>query len=206
MNSVTSKVRYMGPEGWKTVYLSISFARVDGSLGGQSVCIDRPLEFFMPAGQRDEGQQWISSNMRLLSLVARSGEPLSKALQNMREVVWDKGPVRCGELTKDDGSRVPRFHQSEVAAIAYALQGMLQRQGFLDTDGGQLPADVLARRRNGDSQDFELDELNVQTAPEAGSVTPIPTGKPCPDCGGPYLRKVDGCERCDHCGFVGSCG
>lgn len=206
MNSVTSKVRYMGSEGWKTVYLSVSFAKVDGTLDGQSVCIDRPLEFFMPAGQRDEGQQWISSNMRLLSLVARSGESLSKALQNMREVVWDKGPVRCGELIKNDGSRIPRFHQSEVAAIAYAIQGMLQRQGFLDADGGQVPAEVLARKCRKEVLDFEVDDPDSQPTSATDIATLMPTGKPCPDCGGPFLRKVDGCERCDHCGFVGSCG
>ena len=73
--------------------------RVAGIVDGRQVVIERPVEFFVPAGQRDEGQQWISSNMRMLSMVGRSGGSIAKALANMREVVWDKGPVRCGVVT-----------------------------------------------------------------------------------------------------------
>ncbi|HOI66463.1 MAG TPA: adenosylcobalamin-dependent ribonucleoside-diphosphate reductase, partial [Thiomonas arsenitoxydans] len=72
LQAVTSKISYMTSEGQKTVYLSVSFAEVEGRVNGEAVRIERPIEFFMPAGQRDEGQQWIASNMRLLSLVARS--------------------------------------------------------------------------------------------------------------------------------------
>ncbi|OZB68784.1 MAG: ribonucleoside-diphosphate reductase, adenosylcobalamin-dependent, partial [Thiomonas sp. 14-64-326] len=88
LQAVTSKISYMTSEGQKTVYLSVSFAEVEGRVNGEAVRIERPIEFFMPAGQRDEGQQWIASNMRLLSLVARSGGSIAKSLQNMREVVW----------------------------------------------------------------------------------------------------------------------
>jgi ribonucleoside-diphosphate reductase alpha chain len=31
-------------------------------------------------------------------------------------------------------------------------------------------------------------------------------GKECPDCGAHALIKVDGCQKCTSCGFVGSCG
>ena len=201
MQAVTSKVSYIAPEGKKTVYLSISFSEVEGVVGGAPVRIERPIEFFMPAGQRDEGQQWIASNMRLLSMVARSGGSVAKALSDMREVVWDKGPVRCGEIVKDDGTKVPRFHDSEVAAIAYALQQMLKRRGFLDADGNQVPVVVLSRKRRDDAQELDA----ASDAPQAdASLTP--TGKKCPECGGYFLRKVDGCERCDNCSFIGSCG
>ena len=114
--------------------------RVAGIVSGQAVVIERPVEFFVPAGQRgndDGGQQWISSNMRLLSMVARSGASISKALANMCEVVWDKGPVRCGFVTREDGAQAPRFHDSEVAAIGHALQQILARRGFLDSLGNQ---------------------------------------------------------------------
>jgi ribonucleoside-diphosphate reductase alpha chain len=213
LDAVTGKARFMSPEGWKTVYLSISMEAVKGVLDGQELTILRPVEFFMPAGQMDEGQQWISANMRLLSMVARSGESLSKALQNMREVVWDKGPVRCGEIVKADGTKVPRFHRSEVAAIAFILQEMLQRQGFLDAEGGQVPAGVLARRFAQSHAGAPVGALepepflaSLDDAPEHRAAELAPTGKTCPECQGPYLRKVDGCERCENCGFVGSCG
>ena len=200
LQAVTAKVSYMTAEGRKTVYLSISFAEVEGLLEGRPVRIERPIEFFMPAGQRDEGQQWIASNMRLLSLVARSGGSVAKSLQNMREVVWDKGPVRCGEVIKADGSRVPRFHQSEVAAIAYALQEMLRRRGFLREDGREQPIAVLAQRSPA-PDGLRIDLEHPGAAPDL-----LASGRICPDCGGPFLRRVDGCDRCDNCGYIGSCG
>ena len=200
LQAVTSKVSYMTPEGQKTVYLSISFAEVEGRVDGQPVRIERPIEFFMPAGQRDEGQQWIASNMRLLSLVARSGGSVAKSLLNMREVVWDKGPVRCGEVIKSDGSRAPRFHQSEVAAIAFALQEILRRRGFLDGLGRELPLPLLAQRAHLP----EALRINLEASDPAPDL--LPGGRICPDCGGPFLRRVDGCDRCDNCGYIGSCG
>ncbi len=200
LQAVTSKVSYMTAEGGKTVYLSISFAEVEGLLDGQPIRIERPIEFFMPAGQRDEGQQWIASNMRLLSLVARSGGSIAKSLLNMREVVWDKGPVRCGEVIKSDGSRAPRFHQSEVAAIAFALQEMLKRRGFLREDGREQALRQLAQRQS-QPQALHIDLDKAEALPQL-----LSGGRICPECGGPYLRKVDGCERCDNCGYIGSCG
>jgi len=34
---------------------------------------------------------------------------VAKALENMREVVWDKAPVRCGWVPKADETGAPRF-------------------------------------------------------------------------------------------------
>ena len=113
--------------------------RVTGVVGGQEITIERPVEFFMPAGQPDDGQQWITSTMRLLSSVARSGGSVAKTLESLREVVWDKGQVRCGVMAKEDGTQRPMFHDSEVAAIGYALQQILMKRGFLDAAGNQSP-------------------------------------------------------------------
>ncbi|MFX5714402.1 hypothetical protein ABTE40_21915, partial [Acinetobacter baumannii] len=71
---------------------------------------------------------------------------IAKALADMREVVWDKGTVRCGMITKDDGSHAPLFHESEVAAIGYSLQRILMKRGFLDAAGNQIPITVLAEK------------------------------------------------------------
>ena len=200
LQAVTSKISYMTPEGQKTVYLSVSFAEVEGRVNGEAVRIERPIEFFMPAGQRDEGQQWIASNMRLLSLVARSGGSIAKSLLNMREVVWDKGPVRCGEVIKSDGSRAPRFHQSEVAAIAYALQELLRRRGYLDASGREQSLLSLAQRAH------VPEALRIDLESNDASPDLLPGGRICPECGGPFLRRVDGCDRCENCGYIGSCG
>ena len=210
LEGLTSKVEFWTVEGKKSVYLTVNFVRVAGVVSGQQVVIERPVEFFVPAGQRDEGQQWISSNMRLLSMVARSGGSISKALANMCEVVWDKGPVRCGVLTKEDGAEAPRFHDSEVAAIGYALQQILARRGFLDSLGSQVPVVALARRlvvREEASTTGPVPAQATGSAQHAGiPLASVGNGKKCPECGAHALHKVDGCLRCSNCNHIGSCG
>ncbi|MBG6082988.1 adenosylcobalamin-dependent ribonucleoside-diphosphate reductase [Rubrivivax gelatinosus] len=207
LEGVTSKVEYMTHEGKRSVYLVVNFQRVDGIVGGKPVTIERPVEFFMPAGQMGEGQQWISSNMRLLSMVARSGGSVAKALTNMREVVWDKGQVRCGLVVKDDGGKVPMFHDSEVAAIGYALQRILIKRGFLDSVGNQVPVRKLAERLARRDEEFAMNDNDPAAASRPpGAPTLNGAGKKCPECGAHELHKVDGCHKCSNCGHVGSCG
>nr|WP_315596646.1 adenosylcobalamin-dependent ribonucleoside-diphosphate reductase [uncultured Cupriavidus sp.] len=208
LEGVTSKVEYLTYEGHKTVYLTVNFMRVAGTIDGQPVAIERPIEFFMPAGQRSEGQQWITSTMRLLSMVARSGGPIAKALADMRNVVWDKGTVRYGSLVRQDGTEVPRFHDSEVAALSYAIQRILIKRGFLDDEGGQLPVVALSARlarREGGEAAVAL-AAQADPAPSGKALAGIGTGKPCPECGAHALHKVDGCAKCANCGYVGECG
>nr|WP_315485390.1 adenosylcobalamin-dependent ribonucleoside-diphosphate reductase [uncultured Undibacterium sp.] len=204
LESVTSKVQYMTYEGKKTVYLTVSFIHIQGIVGGELATIERPFEFFMPAGQKNDGQQWISASMRLLSMAARSGGSIAKALADMREVVWDKGTVRCGMITKDDGSQAPLFHESEVAAIGYSLQRILMKRGFLDAGGNQVPIVVLAEKFKNKQLAYGMDDLAYD--PESAPMTYTATGKKCPDCGAYALQKIDGCSRCVSCGYVGACG
>ncbi len=204
LESVTSKVQYMTYEGKKTVYLTVSFIHIQGIVGGELATIERPFEFFMPAGQKNDGQQWISASMRLLSMAARSGGSIAKALADMREVVWDKGTVRCGMLTKDDGSQAPLFHESEVAAIGYSLQRILMKRGFLDAGGNQVPIVVLAEKFKNKQLAYGMDDLAYEV--ESAPMTYTASGKKCPDCGAYALQKIDGCSRCVSCGYVGACG
>jgi ribonucleoside-diphosphate reductase alpha chain len=210
LEGLTSKVEFWTVEGKKSVYLTVNFVRVAGVVGGRPVAIERPVEFFVPAGQRDEGQQWISSNMRLLSMVARSGGSISKALANMCEVVWDKGPVRCGVVSKEDGTEAPRFHDSEVAAIGCALQQILARRGFLDSLGNQVPVAALAQRlvMREEASTAEAEPAQARgPAQDAGmALASMRNGKKCPECGAHALHKVDGCLRCANCNHIGSCG
>ena len=203
LDAKISKVEYWTQEGKKTVYIAVSFQPVSGTIKGKGVTIERPIEFFMPAGQKDQSQQWITAYMRSLSLVARTGGSVAEALSDMREVVWDKGPVRFGTYTKDDGSQVPRYHESEVAAMGYAFQQILHRKGYLDVDGGQVPAHVLSNQSIGLNAD--LDDANGREEEVAVAQATVATGKPCPECGA-GLRKVDGCTRCVSCGYTGNCG
>ena len=125
LSAVAEKIDYWTQEGHKTLYLLVSFLPVPAADGSGTV--DRAIEFFMPVGQSGESQQWITSSMRLLSLAARGGF-LNRALSDMRKVAWDRGPVRLGIHEKADGTLVPMWHDSEVAAIAFAIQNIQEQR------------------------------------------------------------------------------
>jgi ribonucleoside-diphosphate reductase alpha chain len=171
---VVEKIDYWTQQGRQTLYIVVSFLPIaDGR--------ERAIEFFMPVGQSGESQQWITSSMRLLSLAARGGF-LERALADMRKVAWDRGPVRLGTYNRPDGTAVPMWHDSEVAAIAYAVQN------------------IIARR-----QGEPVAALATPAAP-AADAPPTMTGAKCPECGAHAMIRKDGCDFCTQCGHVGACG
>ena len=188
LDAVAEKIEYWTSEGAKSLYLIVSFLPVPRGEGQGMV--DRAIEFFMPVGQSGESQQWITASMRLLSLAARGGF-LERALSDMRKVAWDRGPVRCGHKVREDGARVPLWHDSEVAAIAWAVQNILAQRARR-----QATADQLA---------LPLPEVQTPAgaAPAPGGVM---AGKKCPECGAHAVIRKDGCDYCTQCGFVGACG
>jgi len=183
LSAVAEKVEYWTQEGHKTLYLIVSFLPVPATEGSGTV--ERAIEFFMPVGQSGESQQWITSSMRMLSLAARGGF-LERALSDMRKVAWDRGPVRLGTYEKADGTRVPLWHDSEVAAIAYAVQNIIARRASQPAHGA--PASML--------------QANVAT----GMTPPVMAGKKCSECGAHAVIRKDGCDYCTQCGHLGTCG
>ena len=187
LNAVAEKIEYWTHEGQQRLYLIVSFLPVEGTDGRT---VERAIEFFMPVGQSGESQQWITATMRMLSLAARGGF-LDRALSDMRKVTWDRGPVRLGTYEKADGTHVPRWHDSEVAAIAYAIQNLIAKhqeavQASL-FEPGELPSVEPA----------------VQAAPESSGIM---AGKKCSECGAYAMIRKDGCDYCTQCGMLGSCG
>jgi len=182
LSAVAEKLEYWTQEGHKTLYLIVSFLPVPTGVGNGTV--DRAIEFFMPVGQSGESQQWITSSMRMLSLAARGGF-LERALSDMRKVAWDRGPVRLGQHRKDDGTLVPMWHDSEVAAMAYAIQNILARR-VADPVQQQLPLD--------------------EPAPAPLALPQAMAGKKCTECGAHAVIRKDGCDYCTQCGHLGSCG
>ena len=176
--AVAEKIEYWTQEGRQNLYLVVSFMPLpDGR--------QRAIEFFMPVGQSGESQQWVTSSMRLLSLAARGGF-LDRALEDMRKVAWDRGPVRLGMYSKQDGTQVPMWHDSEVAALAYALQKIIAARNAGDTEEAELAATTAAE--------------TVKNAPTEMA------GRKCAECGAHAVIRKDGCDYCTHCGSVGSCG
>jgi len=174
LNAVVDKIEYFTRDGVRRLYLVVSFMVV----GGQ----ERPIEFFMPVGQTGESQQWITATMRSLSLAARGGF-LDKALADLRKVAWDRGPVRYGFKTREDGSRIPLWHDSEVALLAFAIQSIIANRGQ------PQPAPSTA------------------AAPASPPEPALPAGgSKCPECGAHAVIRKDGCSFCTACGYIGSCG
>ncbi len=174
LNAVVDKIEYFTHDGARRLYLVVSFMNVDG--------VERPIEFFMPVGQTGESQQWITATMRSLSLAARGGF-LDKALDDLRKVAWDRGPIRYGWRDKEDGTRVPLWHDSEVALLAYAIQAIIANRGEAQPAPGTSAAPAPA-------------PVDSQTM----------SGKKCPDCGAHAVIKKDGCSFCTACGYIGACG
>ncbi len=182
LSAVAEKVEYWTQEGHKRLYLVVSFLPVPAASGtGTS---ERAIEFFMPVGQSGESQQWITSSMRMLSLAARGGF-LERALSDMRKVAWDRGPVRLGTYEKADGTRVPLWHDSEVAAIAYAVQNIIARRSAQSVVNLAPAAQA---------------QLDSTLAP------PVMAGKKCSECGAHAVIRKDGCDYCTQCGHLGVCG
>lgn len=187
--AVAEKIDYWTSAGQQRLYLIVTFLPIELEGGGKA---ERAIEFFMPVGQNGESQQWITATMRSLSLAARGGF-LDRALEDMRKVTWDRGPVRLGSYRRADGQEVPRWHDSEVAAIGYAIEELIARRAQA-TQGSLFPEEALPQ--------------NAAPA-SAAPLIPAPgvmAGKKCGECGAHAMIRKDGCDYCTQCGFVGSCG
>ena len=79
------------------------------------------------------------------------------------------------------------WHDSEVAAVAFAIENILAKRGIAEFKS---------------SEDFAIGEIDSQKS-ATGSLM---AGKKCPDCGAHAMIKKDGCDYCTSCGYVGSCG
>ncbi len=191
LSAVAEKLEYWTQEGHKTLYVVVSFLPVP-SADGRSMQ-DRAVEFFMPVGQSGESQQWITSSMRMLSLAARGGF-LGRALVDMRKVAWDRGPVRLGQHQKADGTKVPMWHDSEVAAIAFAIQNILAQRALL--------AETLRQPELPLAGPSDRSETDRPPAPAPG----LMAGRKCGECGAYAMIRKDGCDYCTQCGHLGACG
>jgi ribonucleoside-diphosphate reductase alpha chain len=212
LEAVSEKISYVGAEGRKKVYLLVSFMPVQGVLDGKRVVIERPVEFFFPSGQLSSEHQWITATMRSLSLAARGGYA-TQAVADLRKVAWDKGLVRCGMNRWGK----PMFHDSEVAAIAWSIQQILYRRGFLDQDGNQVPVEELVSRyahRLTHGHPWQPPSEDSASATASRSVESLEGGQEkgegpavtghCPECRG-ELVMMDGCPTCTGCGWS-KCG
>jgi ribonucleoside-diphosphate reductase alpha chain len=93
-------------------------------------------------------------------------------------------------LAQVPGEAKQMNYPSTVAYVATLLLARMKTLGLLE--GAPLA-------RSGDAQPV-VEVTEAANRPVRGG------GKQCPECGSMSLHKVDGCERCDACGHIGSCG
>lgn len=202
LQGLSVKGRFHTEQGEQKFIVTINFIDLDTTTSqGDVVTVSRPVEFILTSSFTTSSSVWQSS-MRFMSLLARSGVPVPKIIENMREITWEHGKVRYGTRTKD-GKKVPMWHNSDVAAIGHVIQEALISAGYLTTDG------AMTKRYKVASDRVEV-EIPVVVPPALAArsevAAAIPAGKSCPECNALALVKRDGCETCGNCGYIGSCG
>jgi len=206
-DSITRKISFPSNQGQKKLYFVIGFGTVCDNHGGTLKCIERPLEFFVPVGQSDADYQWISSNMRLLSLAARGGF-LAKALEDMRQVQSGEA-IWFGKTAK--GKTL--VHTSSVAVLAWSIQEELRLRGYFNEKFEEIDLDTLIARYERNKAFREGGQVPVSTPIIVTSKAEDPTepvastqAVRCPErgCGG-SLVLASGCPTCVDCGWS-KCG
>jgi ribonucleoside-diphosphate reductase alpha chain len=127
---------------------------------------------------------------------------LERALSDMRKVAWDRGPVRLGTHQKTDGTVVPMWHDSEVAAVGFAIQNIQAQRNQRPGHAGLPPSNGYARKVPNEPDSL----LPRQAAALAAAPMPVMAGKKCSECGAHAMVRKDGCDFCTQCGYIGSCG
>lgn len=188
--SSTKKVKYTSNYVDDKFYVGVSFLRD----------IKRPVEVFFTVCPDGVPQEWLDNYALNMSLLARGGlEVFCKALRANRKVKSDKGQIRYGWITKDNGDKVPRFHTSEVACMAFAIQEILIEEGVITEEGFPVKVNSVITVK-------EKDIIKDTPVLATKTVSAKQHGKPCPECGDNSLIKKDGCSYCTSCGFTGACG
>lgn len=206
LEAISKKVKYMTSLGDNTFYVCVSFTEVKGILNNKEITVKRPIEVFITAYPDGVPGEWVAAFARNMSLLARSGlNSFCRALSDSRKVKSDKGTIRYGTYTKPDGTVVPRWHDSDVACIAYSVQEMLQKKGIVDEQGNPLSLETIVKLNTTEEKTQEVKPL-VVTKETIVNVNNIVNGKTCGECGAHAVIKKDGCSFCTNCGYLGSCG
>lgn len=207
LTGITTKGRFFTEQGEQKFIVTINFIEVKRNTVHGPISITRPVEFILTSNFTTNSSAW-DATMRFMSLSARSGVPIPKLIENLKEITWEHGAVRYGTKEKD-GRQVPLWHGSDVAAIGHAIQEALITCGFLDKDAKV----VRPKPKNGIANTTLKPLVEEVLVSEASS--PISTvdtevkkatGSKCPDCGAYNVEKRNGCLECTICHWQGSCG
>jgi len=202
LSGVSIKGRFHTNQGEQKFILTINFIEIQRQSQYGIIAVKRPVEFLLTSNFTSNSSVWDTS-MRFMSLMGRSGVPMNKIIENLKEVTWEHGPVRYGTFSKN-GKDVPLWHNSDTAVIGYVIEQLLKKEGLLDNEG--LPIYKYTTLNN-TYDSLQTNSIVTNVKVESGYVfTDKPIGKKCLQCGAYAVIKKDGCEQCQSCGEVGSCG
>lgn len=153
-------------------------------------------ELKLPNGQIRPYSVWLSGTypaalnglMKVLSIDMRVSDPKWVAMK--LEKLANFGEVRGDFLAQVPGDVKQQNYPSTVAYVATLLLARMKALGL-------LKGAPLARSDNTSGV--------VDVGAKEGREVRL-GGKQCPECGAMALHKVNGCESCDACGHIGSCG
>ncbi|MEY6433441.1 adenosylcobalamin-dependent ribonucleoside-diphosphate reductase [Thioalkalicoccus limnaeus] len=155
-------------------------------------------ELVLPDGQRRPYSVWLSGEYpRVLDGLCKSlsydmrvidtawiGRKLRKLL-NFEEPQGDF-------LAPAPGDRRQRRYPSTVAYIATLMIHRYRTLGLLDDDGYPVASIGVIEK--------------PQQVPVLTSAPGLVFGSRCPECGALAVVRIDGCQRCRACGWIGDCG
>lgn len=201
---ISTKGRFLTADGEQKFIMTINFMELIRETEHGPIVIRRPVEFLLTSNFTTASSAWDMA-MRFMSLMARSGVSMPKVIENMREITWEHGNVKYGRHVKD-GRSVPKWHPSDVAAMGYLVEETLKSQGYLNEDGSLAMQYSIAGKHVGLGEIAASAKAEVTLMVDEDKKDLPRTGKLCKECGAYNVVKRDGCEICESCGTLGSCG
>lgn len=223
LSGISVKGRFYTEQGEQKFIITINSMPIYKETPYGIIKVIRPVEFILTSNFTSASSVWESS-MRFMSLMARSGVPLPKILENLKEITWEHGPIRYGFKVKNE-NKVPMWHSSDAATVGYIIEEALIREGFLDSQGGML---YNFTKVNDKYEEIKTDIGNTIN-PTNNEIKPFTepsddvkkdavdddtylgnrfkrTGTRCPECNAYSVEKRNGCAECNNCHWIGSCG
>jgi ribonucleoside-diphosphate reductase alpha chain len=159
-------------------------------------------ELTLPDGSRRPYSVWLAGTYprvfdgltKLLSIDMRIVDPawIGRKLRKLVDFAEPRGDF----WAPVPGESRSRVWPSTIAYLATLLLHRYRMLGILDDDG--VPLDPMRA--------FAPDAPAAGDAPGERRHAPRVTGRTCPECHHPTLAKVDGCDQCGTCGWIGTCG
>lgn len=183
-----------GPEGTLSWTVDIS----NPATGDDFVMFVKELE--MPDGSRRPYSVWLAGDYpcafdglcKLLSIDMRVLDPawISMKLNKLLSYKEPQGDF----LARVPGQQRQASFTSSIAYMAHLLMHRYQRLGILGPQGVLNTANT-----------FLQTPTPAETAVQRFAKKPL-AGARCPECNVNAVVPYNGCQRCDNCSYIGSCG